>query len=253
LNNPYVTSLTPAEFFATLPGRLDVTWQTWTSGLPGWLAALIILGFSLSLIFHWQISRFRLPLHLTAAAWLAAEMLIALPDPQTRYFIFLLPLLLIWAVAGLVKPLDKLRLRLRRFPLSHLLAGGMSFFFLVGGLLRILPDLGNLRGDPGELEQIAMYLVDNMQPGDVLLFAPPMDAPLWYYATLHKLPSEAFFQADENPRFEQAYVMVTLSHGQTLDSVLAHNQAPASLDVDRAIWLPFEGNNRLALVPNLSP
>ncbi len=253
LNNPFIASLTPVEFFATLPGRLDVTWEAWTIGLPVWLAALIVLGFSLSLIFHWKITRFQLPLQLTAAAWLAAEMLIALPDPQTRYFIFLLPLLLIWATAGLVGPLEKINLRRWRIPLSHLASVSLSLLLLLGGLLHLLPNLGQLRGEPGEIEQIAIYLVENIQPGDVVLFAPPMDAPLWYYLSLHQLPSKAFFQAGETTNIARAYVMVTLSHGQTLESVLAHNQAPASLDVNQAEWLPFDGNNRLALIPNLSP
>jgi hypothetical protein len=250
-NNPFIAPLTRVEFHDTFPVRMAETWVSWTTSLPSWLIILIVIGISLSILLHWKIANHRLPIQLTAAAWLAAEMLIALPNPYTRYFIFLLPLFLIWAVVGLIIPLELLRLPHwlhLRIPPSRLLSTVLTLFLLVGGLVRLVPHLSNLRNDPGEIEQIAIYLVENTQPGDVIISAAPMDTPLWYYLTLHHLPKDAYFHPDESASFLRAFVMVTLSDGQTLEKVLSYAQAPASLDPASAEWLPFTGDNRLALV-----
>ena len=251
-NNPFIAPLTRAEFYDTFPVRMRETWATWTFDLPAWLIGLILLGVGLSILLHRKIATHRLPIQLATAIWLAAEMLIALPNPYTRYFIFMLPLLLIWGVAGLISPLDPIRLPKVQFSLLRLLSAMLTLIILIGGLARLTPNLNNFRGDPGEIEQIAIYIVENIEPGDVVISVAPMDTPLWYYLALHHLPKDAFFHPDENTSFHRAFVMVTLSDGQTLEKVLFYAQAPASLDPASAEWLPFLEDNRLALLHTLA-
>lgn len=248
-NNPFIAPLTWAEFRETFPVRMGEIWAGWSAGLPGWLVGLIVVGVGLSILLHWKIASHRLPIQLTAAAWLAAEMLIARPNPYTRYFIFMLPLFLVWAAAGWVSPLQHLPPLRWRWPLSRLVSSALTLFLIIGGLARLQPDLGNMRPQPGEVEQMALYIVQHVQPGDVVIATSPNDTSLWYYMALHHLPVSAYFHSAENQPIRRAFVMVTLSDNQTLTSVLEEAHAPASLDPTQAEWLPFPDNNRLALIP----
>lgn len=251
LNNPFIAPLTWPEFADTFPVRMVEIWRDWTSALPGWLTGFIVAGFALSILLHWQISAERLPLQLTAVAWLSAEMLAARPNPYTRYFIFLLPLILVWAVAGWLGFVQ----RLIRPPVKILrwLSPSLAIAILAGGLLSVLPHLGNLRGDPGEVELAAIRVIAEVLPGDVVIAAAPMDAPLWYYLGLHQLPRSAYFHPEETKDIQRAFVMVTLSENQTVVSVLAEARAPETLDASSPTWLISSGNNRLALISAKNP
>lgn len=226
--NGFVAPLPWADLAETLSHRFAETWAEWTFRLPPAVILLLAAGWTSSLVLHRRLSGTRIPLQLAALLWIVVLLIVQRPNAWSKVWVFLQPLMLIWAAAGTLGLLRNIRLNFRRgVPLAAVIFG----LALLSGMwraARLAPELLELWAARGDEERAVMFVQSQLQEGDLILVAPPDDAPVWYYAELHGIPDVHF---DIEIAFERALTLVNPVEGQTVASVVAE-RGPDYGDLD---------------------
>jgi len=168
-------------------------------------------------------------LQIAALLWIVALLLIQRPNAWTKVWVFLQPLMLLWAAAGIFGLVQKIR-----FGPSRRLSLSMAAFgvILAAGIwqaIRLAPQLPELWAEKGQEETAVLFIRDQMQEDDWVVVAPTLDAPVWYYSELHGIP-DGYFNSRSSD-FQRLIVLVNPAEGQTLDSVISQ-RGPALQDLD---------------------
>jgi hypothetical protein len=187
-------------------------------------------------------------LQLAALVWIVILLLVQRPNAWSKVWVFLQPLFLIWAAAGILGPLQKINLRfMRGYPPATI----VFCLALLGGLLQaaqLIPQLPGLWTIRGNEENAVLSVKSRLQTGDLIIVAPPDDAPVWYYSELHGIPVASFDTRSSD--YKRALVLVDPVEGQTPASVIAE-RGPESetLDVKSALLLNTFGKIQVFEVP----
>ncbi len=237
--NGFVAPLPWADLAETLSHRFAETWAEWTFRLPPAVILLLAAGWTLSLVLHHRLSNTRIPLHLAALLWIVVLLIVQRPNAWSKVWVFLQPLMLIWAAAGTLGLLRKIRLNFGRgVPLAAVVFG----LALLAGLwraTRLAPELPELWAARGDEERAVLFVQSQLQAGDLIVVSPPDDAPVWYYSELHGIPDVHF---DVETAFERALVLVDPVEGQTPASVVVERGPdPALLSVESCSLLETFG------------
>ena len=237
--NGFVTPLPWVDFLPTLFVRLSETWAQWTFRVPLVVIILLITGWVLSLVFHRRISSTRVPLQMAALLWIIAMLIIQRPNAWAKVWLFLLPLMLLWAAAGIIGLLEKVRLKfLRSLPLAAIVVG----LVLLSGIqhaARLAPQLLGIWAGRGSEERTVLFVQSQLHDKDLIIVAPPDDAVVWYYSELHGIINSHF---DTRIAFDRALVLVDPAEGQTPATVIvARGPDQAVLDVESARLLETFG------------
>ena len=167
-------------------------WVEYTLGPPNWLsAALMILGVLFSLFFHSRISRRKIPFLAAIILFMVVDILGQRSQPVSRSWIMLEPILYITLAAGLLAPLQWLdQSRPSRWSAAAIGLGILMTVMLAGNVIRASSVYINTAGDKGmgEVEKTTLYLKGQLTGSDIVVVAPPDDAPFWYYFRLHEIP-----------------------------------------------------------------
>jgi hypothetical protein len=246
--NGFVAPLPWKDLLETLFSRFTDTWAEWTFRVPSVIILLFEVGWILSLLFHWCISEIRVPLQLAALLWIGILLLIQRPNAWSKVWVFLQPLMLIWAAAGILGLLEKVRLKfLRGLPLAAV----VFCLALLGGLrqaAQLVPQLPGLWIIRGDEENTIRFVQSHLQENDLIVVAPPDDAPVWYYSELHGIPNANL--DTRSATFERALVLVNPIDGQTPASVIAERgPESAALDVESAHLLATFGAMQVFEMP----
>lgn len=212
--NDFVAPVPWPDFLETLSHRLSETWTEWTFRVPVLIVSLLVAGWTLSLLFHKKISSTRVPLHLASALWIIILLIIQRPNAWSKVWVFLLPLVLLWAAAGIAGVLGLVKVK--SVPLSALVVG-LLFFAAAWRAAWLLPQLPELWAVHGDEENAVLFAESQLEAGDELVVAPPDDASVWYYAELHGL-SAVLYQPESV--FDRLFVFVNPDEGQTPASVM---------------------------------
>lgn len=228
-SNGFVAPLPWKDFLETLSSRFADTWAEWTFRVPSVVIILLVAGLFMSLFFHRRISSIRIPLQLAALLWIMILLLVQRPNAWSKVWFFLQPLILIWAAGGIIGLLGKVRLQfLHNLPLAAL----VLVVALLGGIRQaalLVPQLPGLWAIRGDEEKTVLFVQSQLQEEDMILVAPPDDAPVWYYSELHGIPDARF--DTQASAFGRALVIVDAEAGQTPASVIAE-RGPESTDLD---------------------
>jgi 4-amino-4-deoxy-L-arabinose transferase-like glycosyltransferase len=197
--------------------RVSSTAEQWTGGVPWAIGALSLVGLAASLALHRRISRAKIPLQAAALLWIALAISIQRVAPLARVWMFLLPLYITWASAGV------LGLAGLALPERYHLQGRWAVFLaavLVPAAVFIaaIPGTASMRGAPGAEEGVTRYLKEHIQPGDRVAAQSPISTPLEYYFLQYGLPQEAFDTQKGAP--QTLWVVASRRYDQTLESVL---------------------------------
>jgi hypothetical protein len=212
--NAFVTPLPWNALFVTLAHRFNDTWVEWTFRVPLLVIIFLSIGLVLSLIFHRRLSIQRIPLQLAAFLWIITLLIIQRPDAWSKVWVFLLPLLLLWATAGLVGPLRLIKYR--NIPLGTVVVIlGIGWGIWHAAWLE--PQLTHLWLAHGAEERAVIYIKSVHAAGDKIVVAPPDDAPVWYYAELHDIPNLVY---GRDASFDHLFVLVDPAEEQTLETVI---------------------------------
>ena len=216
-SNPWVAPLEWSAFGPTVLSRADETWAEWTRDISPMVIGLALLGLTSGLAFHTRISRVRIPLQ-AGLLILPLLVLIQRPNPWSKIWLFLVPLLLVWAAGGLIGPLRRLaadgRLRPAAVPFTLAALVTVLAFACLHHTLRYHPGLHTASGP---LEQAVQAIDASYQPGQIVVITAPDEAALWAYFYTYDLPREALRR--DRP-FDSAYVLVNREHNQSLESVI---------------------------------
>ena len=233
IGNPFVIRMTWADFWPMLLEETQSTWMKWHFDLP--LAARLVLagGFALSLLFHKKISRVKVPLQVTSAIWLAAVVIPMRRNPYDRLWVFLLPLWLIWASAGLLGLLSGLKEK-PRFYWQNAITIGVLAIGALWSYQRVHQYYPGWQADPGKVEQASEFLSQVLEPGDVVAVVFPFDAQYWYYLGRMGVGDETMHRI-ERESHARVFAVVTEDGKTTPQMVLAaHQLDPQEYQVEQA-------------------
>lgn len=105
----------------------------------------------------------------------------------------------------------------------------LSFNVIHTASIRDSIETGNLK----PAEDIALFLKDNLQNTDVVLYDSPSEYSLKYYFRQHNIP-ETYLTYDSNAGAQRVLVVVNQLHGYTLERVLDENGFSGSIAFDSA-------------------
>jgi hypothetical protein len=246
--NGFVAPLPWADLMETLSHRFAETWAEWTFRVPLAVLFLFAAGWTLSLLFHWRLSTTRVPLQLAAFLWIIVLLILQRPNAWTKVWVFLQPLILIWAAAGIFGLLQKIRLKFVRGLSLAVIVFGLALLAGIWQAAWLVPQLPGLWAIRGDEENAVLFVQRQLQESDLIVVAPPDDAPVWYYSELHGIPDVRFDL--RNSAFERALVLVDPVEGQTPASVIAERGPDqAVLDVESAHLLEAFGKMQVFEVP----
>ncbi len=218
VNNSYVRpDDSSGVLLEQIRSRVASTAEQWTAGIPRGAGMLSVVGFIASLALHKRISRQKVPLQVAAVLWILVAITLQRVAPLARVWMFLLPLYIIWSVAGI---LGLLRLAIpARFQPQ---ASGLVFLaaILIPGVMMVstLAQTAASWNAPGAEEGITLYLQDHIQPGDIVVTQSPITTPLQYYFQQYRLPPGSFDYQAADP--QKLWVVVSRRYDQTVESVL---------------------------------
>ena len=242
--NGFVAPLPWRDLLPTLSQRFVETWAEWTNRVPVFIGILIAVGWTLSLVFHRRLSSTLVPLQLAVLLWGATLILIQRMNAWAKVWLFLLPLLLMWAVVGIIGFLVKIRLIfLLNLPLAALFIGlGLSARILF--TVRLVPELPSIWADQGPEEKAVVFIQRQLQEGDLIIIDSPDDAPVWYYSKLHNIPDSRFnLRIGASGRY---LVLVDPGEGQTPASVIAARGPSSSiLDAQACVLMQSFGKMQI--------
>jgi hypothetical protein len=197
VSNEFVKSLSWGTFTTALPDSLAAVGKQWHRDIPLPLALVLGAAFLTAMVFHRRVSRFALSPALAAIAWIAPVVVAQRVVPFERVWLFLIPLYLMTAAAGVVFALRPLAERVTNEVLSGVvavvLAGSLTATAVATQAVRHSEQTSTFRdGEP-----VATFLARRLRSGDKVLVAPPADAILEYHLARRGLdPSALIYWTD---------------------------------------------------------
>ena len=222
IGNQFVRAQAGAAFWSGLVACGRSVARQWSGGVPAAVNLVLLAGFLGSQVLHARISRVRAPLFLVVAVWTPAVILLQRAVPPERVLLYLLPLYLLGAaagIAGLLAPRaqrDSGRAGAGFAPLAVTVCLLLSVTTLTFPALRDTHASGSL----GDAERLTADLSRTLTAGDRVVAVFPADTYFQYYFLRQHLPA-AYLDRDlsQAPR---AFVVVMKTVPQTPAEVLTH-------------------------------
>lgn len=234
INNEVVEALSWSDFLQSVPARIRNTWVEWNRNLPGWVAIIALIGLVASFFVPRLPQNKRVPLLLAGVLWIGTALLVQRVAPWPRVWLFLLPLFIIWISAGLIGLIGLLLDRIPRG--NYLILGLVSVFILlplIAGFMRSYSQYSQKLHSQGEVERVAIYLQEILQPEDVVVVTSPDTIVLKYYLNRYGLSQEAT-ELTKDKQFKHAIVVVNQAYGQSMDYVLERRSFSDDVSSDTA-------------------
>jgi len=232
VGNSVVAALSWEDLQQSLWVRAQNTWEDWTAGVPLFMKMLLVTGTIISLGIHRRLSPHRLPLQIAAVIWIAITLILQRVAPWPRIWLFLLPLFIIWASAGLTYMLHLAIQKRPSFENGYLAILGVAILLPAFLLATFSINPPYPMQTTGVEEEITRYLKNYLQPGDVIVAVSPTRAQVGYYFSAYDIPDDFFY--DHQSEFNRVIVLVNEKHNQTLESISEHEGLTNLLDLDAA-------------------
>ncbi len=230
ISNSFVSPLKESIWWAEFSQQISRAWAEWVGHLPEPLFYALILGFVLSLVFHPRFSRVKIPVQVAFLAWLAFLVWFRRPAGYERFWVFLLPLLFLWALAGWTEL--SLTIKGRKWELSGIVAGVAALSLLVFTVLSI-PGMPEKWNKMSNTEGVSIFLAENMRPGEIVLSQSNSPA-IWFHLKENGM-DESYWQM--RPHFEAAYVIVSEGYGESIETVIKANRMESAIDPNRLTYV----------------
>jgi hypothetical protein len=218
--NPYVQAMPLDLYDQTIQSRLSDTWAMLNTGTVSYIGILLLTGVFLSLIFNRYPGKDKVPLQLTSLLSIILLVSVQRPNIYPRTWHFYIPLICIWASAGLVSVFKKIVIPLpvigKQF-LSSILIILWSSIFIFNGFFYTLEKYPQSIKGSGDVEQATIFIKSILSKDDIVVITAIDDAKMWFYFEKYGLGREYFSRSRP---FENAFVVVTSSDNQTVDSVI---------------------------------
>ncbi len=202
-------------------------WRQWMRDVPSVIRFVLGAGFVVALWFHRHLSRQSASIIMAVGISLLSLLLVHKVVGAARIWLFLLPLFLTTASAGVGYILWKVsksesQKAVLASMISVLIAIGLGSKVLSTRSVLASEETGTLR----DAEAITMFLKPRLKDGVRVLAMTPSDAPLWYYFDLYGLPWR--YLDPRNRDAARSIVVVNTTHHQSLSNVLDRFEYGAS-------------------------
>ena len=220
VGNEVVEALNWSDFTQSLLPRIRNTWQEWNRSVHPIFSSIALVGLVASFFVPRLPRNRRVPLILAGFIWIAAALLVQRVAPWPRIWLFLLPFFIIWITAGIIGLINLLIAKLPKSELLiHLIWGILIVMLLLAGIVRTYPQYSEKIFSKGEVEQVADFLQDYLQDGDVVVVTSPDRVVLKYYLMRNNIDKE-FTELTKEKEVARSIVVVNQATGQTLEYVL---------------------------------
>lgn len=198
---------------------LGAIWSAWHRGMPAWGTALLSLGVVIATLWHSQIARHRVRLLIAVGLWCLPVVLLQRLVPYVRFSLFLVPLYVGVASAGLVLLIQRLLNASPRLERSLVLTAALAVTCGMGcSLARESPFQRSEQTGLVDAPSIARFLKSYLREGDRVVAITPSDAPLLYYFRREAAPTRYLYSDLQESR--RMIIVVNTARGQTLESVM---------------------------------
>ncbi|MFA5032827.1 MAG: glycosyltransferase family 39 protein [bacterium] len=223
ISNSFVTPKIWTYFITNLLPSFHSVWLQWNRDIPTILGFILVVGFFISLIFHRQLTTHHIPVVLAIILWCVPILLLQRVVPYERIWIFLLPLYLGFASAGLSYPILKI---IKSNHYKHIIFSIAALTLSIGLSINVIrtksvyysEDTGTLR----DAKAITIFLKEKLNVNDKVLGICPSSAPLMYYFKLYNIPLNYLTPLDLN---SSTHILIIVNKPtQTLESVLRESK-----------------------------
>lgn len=230
--NSFVRSNSWADYLQSLPDWLSMLWGEWRWHMPGWMGAGVMLLALLGTALHRRVSGLKIPPQVGVGLLILPVVLLQRPEPNPRPWLFLAPLLLVWAGAGAAWLADQLRYRWT----ERLAVGIVLAIALWLGAAKFTRDWPFLAGEKGRLEQVGAYLAAHAEADDLYLVVFPVDPQIWYHLIRYGVENPTLKY--KGKEYARAWAVVDEVTGQSLQQVLANREElPACSTMQEMQWV----------------
>lgn len=184
------------EFFSNLSRTAKLTWSMWMRDIPFFLAVLLLCFFLISILSHPRVSSYRIHPFFPAVLWLVPLIfaLRVISPLMVRAWLFLLPIFLCCAAAGVVFLIRSLRLSILRTRIVMIICALALIVSLPVFLLHFNGiSYSEEGGRCNEAEDIVIFLKGMLREGDRILSCCPCDLTIAYYAEKYAIPKEHLY------------------------------------------------------------
>ncbi|MCD4751579.1 MAG: glycosyltransferase family 39 protein [Anaerolineaceae bacterium] len=223
-NNPFVSSLNWYSFTQSLPVRLMETARDWMQGVPSFLFVVLVTGIFLNLALHWKRKRPGIPLLFCIITALTVIFLVQRPNPWSRVWTYLLPIMLIMGVVGwfdLLKSIKPSSCSQER--VSLYLSLGLVVIILIFGVLHIRKNMKYAYGELGQEETVTLLLQKELKETDMVVTPIGFGPAFWYYFDYHQLPMDAIMNLQKKGDWERAFLLVDDRENESYLDLLERN------------------------------
>jgi hypothetical protein len=220
-------------------GKLLNTWAEWTVPIPLWLAWLGVFGGILALLLHKKLSKHKFPLQIAFLLGIVTMILIQRPNAWPRVWSFSIALLVIWAAAGLVGGLGKLKIR--QISVVWILIGVASVTLFWGAAQRI-SQLSIYPTGKSNVEASADFLTEELNSGDMILM-DGSHAPFLEYHLYIQGDFEGYFNREKE--YQRIILIVVEKNDENLDVLLRKFSEKYKFDIDTLKMLRNFGNYQI--------
>jgi hypothetical protein len=249
VGNSFVESHSWSYLADHLPSSLASAFEGWhrDQPLPVWIA--LVAGFAVAAALHARVSRARVPPWVGPLAFIPPVLVLQRVVPFERTWLFLLPLYLMTAAAGIVFLVGRV-LRSRRYSAVVAVAAVAACASLAGAAVASQSvyrseDTSTFRDAP----EVADFLEGRLGPGDRLLVVPPADLILEYYLNREGLDAGRLLYT-EFPARRLLAVVKPPPDGYRLHEVIRWRLGPeAARDLEPVLLRRFSHSQVYELVP----
>jgi 4-amino-4-deoxy-L-arabinose transferase-like glycosyltransferase len=224
----YSRGIEPAMAFLTTVWRpLRGIWRDFMRSLPRAMVAAVAVSAALGMVRLWR----------TVGGWTLLVPLLALPAltvpvqrtlAPTRVWIYLLPIIFIYAAAGSMAAIGWIgSRRLHAGPsLASATAAALALAIALRGTTDLPPRYNEWNTSyetytSTDLEEVAGYLKTSLASRDALVVGALLDYPLEYYLRIHQVPIASLRRPPTRPA--RVILLANDSAGQPVERVLKNN------------------------------
>jgi hypothetical protein len=249
VGNSFVESRGWSYFAEHLPSSLAGAFEGWHRDQPAPLWIALAAGFALGLLLHRRIGRTRVSPWLGPLLFIPPLVVLQRVVPFERTWLFLLPLYLITAAAGVA--LFFRRLETSRWESAAVAAVAVAVSASLAGqavasqAVYHSEDTSTFRDAP----EVAAFLAGELRPGDRVLVVPPADLILEYYLNVLRFDAGRLLYSDFSAR-RYLVVVKPPPDGYSLHEVIAWRLSPENAsNLKPVLMLMFSRSQVYELVP----
>ncbi len=208
-NNPFVESLGWRSFLQTLPIRLGETLHDWQLDIPMWFSIVLGIGVVLSVIFHKHGKAGKTPMQLCVLLALTLIFIIQRPNPWTRVWTYLLPMVLTWAAAGWFLAVRGLVQKDEKRSLPDWMLSTVFLIVLVSlSVQHIIQNMPYIYGEKGQEETVTYEMQSLITADDIVLTSSGFGPAFWYYFDMLGMPQSTIVNPDLESDWQSLYLIV---------------------------------------------